>query len=260
MEYPANIAIQPPATARDIVRKTLSSLGQLWRGSFLLWVAPAIVAAGTDLTDFFADTPQAHRPNAVQIVSLAVRLFFFTWFVVGILRILVQSPARKWALDWGVLFYLAWALIGEAIAVGISAALDHGGRWVAAQAGMTAFWEGGWHLVAFFIALPLTALLLLPLLPWEVALATRVRGISLRLSLRRMCHLYWQAARSYLLLVAPLFVIHAALTAWLQRATLLPAPKVALIVAGSLESVVLLLVGAALYAAIFRLAVPEDSA
>ncbi|MGN6514905.1 MAG: hypothetical protein ACTHLR_03585 [Rhizomicrobium sp.] len=231
---------------------TGETLRELFRS---LWRAPApwlgmlVIGISTDLVDLVLT--QGHVLGDLAAIAIIVRFFGVFWLAAVALRRMMDSPASAWVLDSGFAFFYGWQialLIAEAVAAFLLSMLKN-----TLDMAITVPVDP-YVLTLVFVALstPIIDLLSLRLVPWVAARTGRVTEFKLHMSRRGMRGHWRAAARTYLLLVLPLFAVHYALTAWIPSAKALPLVRAEWAAADGVVSIAMLMMLLALYVVCYR--------
>lgn len=209
----------------------------------------AVVATGTDLVDLvFGATGNAL--SGVQMVSLVVRAVATFWFAAVAVRQMVGSPAQPWRLDRGIVFVIVWQ-IAVFVAYGAAALLLAFPKNIVAQAIKLPIDPHVLTLIFVGLATPIIDMLTLRIGPWVVGRTACVSDMTFKVSWCGMRGNWGAATASYLVLVLPLFVIHYALTAWLQQMHLPKNLKIEWTIFDGVESIVMVMVLLSIFVASF---------
>lgn len=228
----------------------------LWRAP-LPWLGLLAIAIATDLVDLVFT--QGHVLGDLAAVAIIVRFFGVFWLAAVALRRMMDSPVSAWMLDGGFAFFYGWQivlLIAEAVAAFLLSMLKN-----ALDIAITIPVDP-YILTLIFVALstPIVDLLSLRVAPWVVARTARVPDFKLRTARRGMRGNWHAAAKTYLVLVLPLFAIHYALTAWIPVAKTAQLTRIEWAAADGAISVAMLMLLLALYVACYQRARPQPSA
>jgi hypothetical protein len=231
-----------------MIEETLRGFFRSFGRAPLAWLGLLVVATGTDLVDLVFGLTGKGFGN-LQIASLTLRIVGVIWFGAVALRRLAGSPANAWRPDGGFLFFLIWQ-------IALFAAEGALGFFMAAAKNIAAFAAiipdpFMLSLILTGLAAPLIELLNLRVAPWVVARTARVREMTFGVAWRGMRGNWAAAAKAYIVLIVPLFVVHYGLTAWLQRAHIPQHLKIAWTVFDGVESVVMLVLSLSLFVAAF---------
>lgn len=231
-----------------MIGETLREFFRSFGRAPLAWLGLLAVATGTDLVDLVFG-PTGKGFSHLQIASLALRVVGVIWFGAVALRRLAGSPAKAWMPDRGFLFFLIWQ-------IALFAAEGVLGFFLAAAKNIAAFAAiisdpFILSLILTGLAAPLMELLNLRVAPWVVARTARVREMTFGVAWRGMRGNWAAAAKAYIVLIVPLFVVHFGLTAWLQRAHIPQHLKIAWTIFDGVESVVMLVLSLSLFVAAF---------
>jgi hypothetical protein len=221
-----------------------------------VWLGMIAIATTTDLIDLVF-TP-GHTLGSIAAVSVIVRFFGVFWLAAVAIRRLVENPALAWALDGGFVFFYLWQialLVSEGVAEFLLEIAKNLSDLV------VIFPVHPYTVTLIFIAVstPIADLLSLRIVPWMVARTTRLSAVTFGMAWRGMRGNWRDAAKTYLVLVLPLFVVHYVLTAWLPGARIAQFAKIEWTLLDGVAFTLMLMLLLALYVACFQRAklVPE---
>jgi hypothetical protein len=232
-----------------VIGETLREFIRSFGRAPLAWLGLLVVATGTDLVDLVFGLTGKGFSN-LQVASLALRVVGVIWFGAVVLRRLVGSPAGAWGLDRGFLFFLLWQVVLFA-AEGLLGFFMVTAKNIAALAAIASANPHMLSLILAGLAVPLVELLNLRIAPWVVARTARIPEMTFGAAWRGMRGNWGAAAKAYIVLILPLFVVHYGLTAWLQRAFMPQHLKIAWTVFDGIESVAMLMLALSLFVAAF---------
>jgi hypothetical protein len=240
-----------------VIGETLQQFFRSFRRAPFAWLGMIIIATGTDLVDLIFGATGSGLSD-LQVVSLVVRFIGVFWLAGVAVRKMIGSPAHPWSLDRGFAFFFVWQ-IAVFVLEGVVSFLLAIAKNVAAPVLPLRFDPYALTLIFVALATPIVDLLSLRIAPWVAGRTSRVAEMTFGAAWRGM-HGNWRAAaKAYLLLVLPLFVIHYALTAWLQRGHTAQHIKLGWTVFDGIESVIMLMLLLSLFVAAFRRATRTDA-
>lgn len=220
----------------------------IWRAP-VPWLGMITLTIVADLFDLVFTHGQILGDLAA--VSVIVRFFGVFWLAAVLLRRTMENPALAWTLDGGFVFFYFWQiglLVSEAVAAFMLSILKNMLDLVVTVP------VNPYALTLVFVALstPIIDLTSLRLAPWAAGRTAHLPKMTFRRAWREMRGSWREAAKTYLILVLPLFLIHYVLTVWIPGAKIAQQTKIGWTLFDSVESIATLVLLLSLYVACFK--------
>jgi hypothetical protein len=211
----------------------------------LVWIVAFVLFTGTNLVDLVYGAGPGKALTALQIVSLAVRLFSNIWIVVVALRTFLDRRT-VWALDRSFLTYVAFFIVYFGVGLGIASVVGHA---------LSAFVGQGARAVRVTAVLSMLVaycLLTIRIMLWPTALALGDRSVGLRESWRRTRGATLTMIGAFFALL-PIAAVHFGLTAWATTLPLSGDSRLIVTICDGVLSVVQVMLAMAFAAAIYKI-------